>query len=99
MPILFVSQGIEIRAHRLVNVNPPRRPVAHDHTRYLSQAQIVGLHHYTDKRDRSSQPDTARRLLVDQRPIAGTALRILLAFSGVIQGKFDVVKRPNLVIR
>src|SRR5258708_3476724 len=35
---------------------------------------------------------------MDQRPIAGTTLGILLTFGGIIQGELDIVKGTELVI-
>src|SRR6266852_760474 len=35
---------------------------------------------------------------MDQRPIAGTALGVLLTFGGIIQGELDIVKGSKLVI-
>src|SRR5260370_2021757 len=59
---------------------------------------MVRLHHYSDEGDRDPQPDASCSLIVDQSPIAGTALGILLTFGRIIKGKLDIVKGPKLVV-
>jgi len=44
------------------------------------------------------QPHAAFRLLVDQRPIAGSALCILLRLRGVIERELDVVEGAQFVV-
>jgi len=41
----------------------------------------------------------ASGLLVNERPIAGTALGILLSFVRVVDGEFELVKGPEILIR
>jgi hypothetical protein len=64
----------------------------------LGQAQIVRFHHYGDERHGDPKPDTARHLVADALPIAGTALRVLLALGGIIQRELDVVELAELTI-
>src|SRR5258708_32988189 len=59
---------------------------------------MVRLHHYSDEGDRDPQPDASCSLIVDQSPIAGTALGILLTFGRIIQRKLDIAKGSKRVV-
>src|ERR1700751_2929722 len=85
LPILVITQGIEIRTHRLVDIDPQGRLVALDRTRHFRKAHIVRLHHYCDEGDGDPQPDTACCLIMDQGPVSTAALAVLLGLRGIIQ--------------
>src|SRR5205823_13220932 len=91
-PVLLVAQGKLVRTHGLVNVEAQRRLVALDHARHFGKAQIVRLHDYSDEGDRDPQPDAACCLIMDQRPIAGTALATCLRSGGLTRKDCDLVK-------
>src|SRR5262249_16740825 len=97
-PILFIGEREGVGADRLINIDAKRRTKAAGDSGYLRQAEMVRLHHHGDEGDWHAEPNAARRLLVDEPPIAGAALPILLGLRRVVERKFDVLEHLELFI-
>src|ERR1700733_11468322 len=97
-PILFVGKRIDIGSHGLVNVDAQGSVKLFGCARDLRQAQVVRLHHDGGDSDWNAEPYATLRLLMDEFPIAVSALCILLCLCRVIERELNVVKGAQLVI-
>ena len=98
LPILFVGQRINVGSHRLVHVHPQRSVKLFGYSRHIRQTQIVRLHHDGDDGYGHTKPHATFCLLVDQIPIAISALCILFRLRRVIERELDVVKGAQLMV-
>jgi hypothetical protein len=99
LPVLLVLQRERLRAHRLVDVHSQRSTIRGGDAGELRETQVVRSHHDGDERDRHAEPPAARRLLVDEVPVAGTALRVLLLLRRIVERQLHVVKGAELLVR
>src|SRR5208282_4071095 len=97
-PVLFVGKRVEVGSHRLVHIHSQGSVKLFGYSRDLRQARVVRLHHDGDNGYGHAQSHTTFRLLVDQGPIAGSALCILLGFGRVIERELDVMKDAQFVV-
>ena len=61
-------------------------------------AVVVGLHHHGNERHGDAQLPTACGLLMEELPVAGAALLILLDLGGIIERKLDITEGGEIRI-
>src|SRR5216684_2468996 len=97
-PILLITQRINVRSHCLIHVNSQGSVKLFGYSRNIRQTQVVRLHHDGDNSYGHAQSHTTLCLLVNESPVAGTALCILLGLSWVIDRELDVVEGAQFVV-
>jgi hypothetical protein len=68
------------------------------YSRHIRQTQVVRLHHDRDDGYGHTQPDTTFCLLLDQLPVAVSALCILFSLRRVIERKLDVMEGAQVMV-
>ena len=97
-PVLFVAQRVSVRSHGLVHIHSQGSVELFRNSRDFRQTQVVRFHHHSDDGHRNAQLYTTLSLLVNECPIARTALRILLGFGWIIERELDVMKRTQFIV-
>ena len=87
-----------IGSHRLVHIYSQRSVKLFGHSRDIRQTQVVRLHHDRDDGYGHAEPYATFCLLVDQLPIAVSALCILFRLRRVVERKLNIVKGAQLVV-
>jgi len=98
IPVLIVTERVNVRSHGLIDVDSQRRVKFLGYSRDFRQSQVIWLHHDGDDGDGHAELDATRRLLVNQFPIADSALGVLFGLSRIIERKFNIVKRRQVAI-
>ena len=97
-PVLLVGERIGVAADRLIDVDPQRRVVGLGDRADLGEAVEVRTHHDGDERHRNPEPAAARRLPVQEIPVAGSALAVLLVPRRVIERELDILEGRHVRI-
>src|SRR5579872_401554 len=98
LPILLIGQGINVGSHRLIHIYSQGSAKPFGYARYVRQTQVIRLHHYGDNRYGHAQPYATLGLLMNEFPIAVSALCILFWLRRIVERKLNVVKGAHLLI-
>ncbi len=66
--------------------------------RHLGEARIVRLHHHGNEGDGNAEANRARGLLVHERPVAGTALGVLLLPGRIVERELHIGERAQFIV-
>src|SRR5262249_37267973 len=91
-------KGIEVRSHSLVHIDSQGSVELFCYSRYIRKAQIIRLHHDRDDGYGNMQLLTPLCLLVDECPIAWSALCILLRLRCVIKRELDGMEGTEFLV-
>ena len=95
-PIFLVTERESVGTHGLVHVDAQRRVICPGDVCGLGKSIEVRSHHDGDERHRHAQAAATCGLFVDETPVSGTALSVLLRRTRIIEREFDVVEAGYL---
>ena len=97
-PVFVVGESEDVASHGLIDIDPQRRVERPRDLRNLGQPVEIRFHHHGNDRYADPEPAASRRLLVDEIPVAGAPLCVLLLAMGIIEREFDVGEAAQLLV-
>ena len=78
----------------MIDVKPQRCVIGFCDCGDLAEAVEIASHHHGNEGDWNAKAAAAGGLFMDERPVTGATLGVLLSFMGVIEGEFNFMECP-----